>query len=79
MEENKNFNKKEDENCLAEVVRLIEQQKSKNFDVAAVIVEPIQSEGGDFHASPDFFKGLQIICKNNHILFIVDEVGINFY
>ena len=30
---------------------------------AAVIVEPIQAEGGDKHASPMFFRGLQEICK----------------
>lgn len=57
---------------------MIKQQKSKNCDVAAVIVEPIQSEGGDFHASANFFKGLQKICMNNHISFIVDEVRIIF-
>lgn len=27
--------------------------------VAVVIVEPIQSEGGDNHASPAFFQGLR--------------------
>ena len=74
LEENTNYNKEQDEKCLDEVAHLIEQQKSKNCDVAAVIVEPIQSEGGDFHASPDFFKGLQKICKQNNIIFIVDEV-----
>jgi len=30
--------------------------------VAAVIVEPIQGEGGDNHASGDFFRQLQQIC-----------------
>ena len=39
-----------------------------------MIIEPIQSEGGDNHASPAFFAGLREITKRNNILFIVDEV-----
>lgn len=45
------------------VCGLIEQYKNRGRPVAAVIVEPIQSEGGDIEASPDFFKSLQKICK----------------
>ena len=40
----------------------------------AVIVEPIQSEGGDNHASPEFFQGLREITRKHNVLFIVDEV-----
>jgi 4-aminobutyrate aminotransferase/(S)-3-amino-2-methylpropionate transaminase len=32
--------------------------------VAGIVVEPIQSEGGDNHASPFFFQNLQAIAKN---------------
>lgn len=42
--------------------------------IAAVIVEPIQAEGGDNHASPDFFRKLQKLCKDHDAAFIVDEV-----
>ena len=38
------------------------------------MVEPIQSEGGDNHASADFFKGLQQLCRKYGAFFIVDEV-----
>lgn len=31
--------------------------------VAGVIAEPIQAEGGDNHASPEFFQELQRITK----------------
>lgn len=31
--------------------------------VAGIIVEAIQCEGGDKHASPDFFHSLQDITK----------------
>ncbi|KAK0398485.1 hypothetical protein QR680_002614 [Steinernema hermaphroditum] len=74
LEKHEAHNQKQDEQCLAEVRRLIETRKKEQRDVAAVIVEPIQSEGGDHHASPKFFKGLQSICKELGIVFIVDEV-----
>ena len=41
---------------------------------AAVVVEPIQSEGGDNHASPAFFRGLRALTKKHNVLLIVDEV-----
>ncbi|MDP2306745.1 MAG: aminotransferase class III-fold pyridoxal phosphate-dependent enzyme [Pseudomonadota bacterium] len=43
-------------------------------DVAAVIVEPIQGEGGDRHASPAFFRALRTLCSRYEAAFIVDEV-----
>jgi 4-aminobutyrate aminotransferase/(S)-3-amino-2-methylpropionate transaminase len=39
-----------------------------------VIVEPIQSEGGDNHASISFFRRLREITKRHGVLLIVDEV-----
>merc|ERR1719473_2426629 len=39
-----------------------------------MIVEPVQSEGGDEHATKDFFRELQAICKESDVCFIVDEV-----
>ncbi|MDP2311472.1 MAG: aminotransferase class III-fold pyridoxal phosphate-dependent enzyme [Pseudomonadota bacterium] len=43
-------------------------------DVAAVIVEPIQGEGGDRHASPAYFRALRALCTRFGAAFIVDEV-----
>ncbi|KAK3357120.1 aminotransferase class-III-domain-containing protein [Lasiosphaeria hispida] len=40
----------------------------------AVIVEPIQSEGGDNHASAAFFRGLREVTRKHNVLLIVDEV-----
>uniref|UniRef100_A0A914BWL0 (S)-3-amino-2-methylpropionate transaminase n=1 Tax=Acrobeloides nanus TaxID=290746 RepID=A0A914BWL0_9BILA len=74
LEKHGAHNKQEDEKCLKEVRSIIESRKKEERDVAAVIVEPVQSEGGDYHASPEFFKGLQKICKENDVAFIVDEV-----
>lgn len=42
--------------------------------LAAVIVEPIQGEGGDRHASPAFFRALRRLCRDHDVMFIVDEV-----
>lgn len=64
-------NMAEEARCLAETEDII-----KNFHnpVCAVVVEPVQSEGGDNHASPAFFRSLREITKRHNILFIVDEV-----
>jgi len=43
-------------------------------EVAALIVEPIQGEGGDNHASPDFFRALRKLTREHEVAFIVDEV-----
>lgn len=37
-------------------------------------MEPIQSEGGDNEASPDFFRKLQKIVKKNNASLCIDEV-----
>ena len=43
-------------------------------DIAALIIEPIQGEGGDNHFREKFFRELKTICNENEILFIYDEV-----
>jgi acetylornithine aminotransferase/acetylornithine/N-succinyldiaminopimelate aminotransferase len=43
-------------------------------DVAALIVEPIQGEGGVRTASAEFFKTVRDLCTDNGTLMIVDEV-----
>ena len=43
-------------------------------DTAAVILEPIQGEGGVQTASKEFFKGVREICTDNGTLMIMDEV-----
>lgn len=42
--------------------------------VAGLIVEPIQGEGGDRHASPSFFRELRALCTEFEVAFIADEV-----
>jgi L-lysine 6-transaminase len=43
-------------------------------DVAAIIVEPIQAEGGDVHFRGEFLRALQQKARENQAFFIVDEV-----
>jgi L-lysine 6-transaminase len=46
----------------------------KSADIAAIIIEPIQGEGGDNHFRGEFLQTLRTICDQNDILLIFDEV-----
>jgi 4-aminobutyrate aminotransferase / (S)-3-amino-2-methylpropionate transaminase / 5-aminovalerate transaminase len=46
--------------------------------VAAIVVEPVQGEGGFVVAPPDFLAGLRRICDDNGIVLVVDEVQTGF-
>jgi 4-aminobutyrate aminotransferase len=43
-------------------------------DVAAIVIEPIQGEGGYFPAPARFLQGLREICDEHGILLIADEI-----
>jgi 4-aminobutyrate aminotransferase len=43
-------------------------------DVAAIVIEPIQGEGGYFPAPAAFLRGLRDLCDEHGILLIVDEI-----
>lgn len=46
--------------------------------VAALIVEPVQGEGGFYVAPPEFLQALRALCDRHGIVFIVDEVQTGF-
>jgi L-lysine 6-transaminase len=46
----------------------------KGIDIAAIIIEPIQGEGGDNHFRQEWFQTLRNICDESDILLIFDEV-----
>ena len=48
-------------------------------EIAAVIIEPIQGNGGLLPAHPIFMKKLHDICKSKGILFISEEVQQGFF
>jgi 4-aminobutyrate aminotransferase/(S)-3-amino-2-methylpropionate transaminase len=66
-------NAAEEAHCLAKYEEILESHK-KHKPVAAVIIEPILSEGGDCHASPNFFRQLRLIARKHGAFFIADEV-----
>ena len=43
-------------------------------DIAAIIIEPIQGEGGDIHFRPEFLRALERKAREHDVFFIVDEV-----
>jgi len=46
----------------------------KSRNVAAIIIEPIQGEGGDNHFRAEFLQKLRELCDQNEVLLIFDEV-----
>ena len=45
-----------------------------NDNTCAVIMEPIQGEGGIYPATEEFIKGVRKLCDDNDILLIFDEI-----
>ena len=43
-------------------------------DICAIIIEPIQSEGGDNHVRQEFLEQLRILADENDAMLIYDEV-----
>jgi 4-aminobutyrate aminotransferase len=60
--------------CLAYVERQILTHLVSPDEVAAILVEPIQGEGGYVVPPPEFLQGLAAIAAQHGMLFIVDEV-----
>jgi 4-aminobutyrate aminotransferase len=68
--------------CEMECLKYLEDEILKTIvptdEVAAVIVEPIQGEGGYIVPPKDYHKNLQKICKRNNFLYIADEIQTGF-
>jgi len=66
------------ETCGGEIIELLEQQIFKRLfapeEVAAIIVEPIQGEGGFIPAPAFFLQELQRLCNQHGIVLILDEI-----
>ena len=63
--------KKNENIAIAQIKSALENNQD---DVAALIIEPIQGEGGDNHFRDEFFVALRQLCDENEMLFIMDEV-----
>ncbi|RXG86634.1 4-aminobutyrate--2-oxoglutarate transaminase [Bradyrhizobium zhanjiangense] len=65
----------------ADSLRAIEFLFKADIDpkcVAAIIMEPVQGDGGFYVAPSDFVRGLRKICDDHGILLIADEVQTGF-
>jgi 4-aminobutyrate aminotransferase/(S)-3-amino-2-methylpropionate transaminase len=65
----------------AQSLAALEQLFKSDIDparVAAIIVEPVQGEGGFYIAPPEFLRALRSICDAHGIVFIVDEIQTGF-
>ena len=47
-------------------------------DVAAIIVEPVQGEGGFYPAPEEFLQALRSLCDEHGIMLIIDEIQTGF-
>ncbi len=64
-------NEKAEDESIAALERAIDKVSGR---VAAIVVEPIQCEGGDRHASPSFFRRVQKLAHQAGGVLIFDEV-----
>ena len=62
---------KQENNVLESIKEII---KNNTDDIAALILEPIQGEGGDNHFRDEFMVQLKNVCDSNDIILIFDEV-----
>jgi 4-aminobutyrate aminotransferase/(S)-3-amino-2-methylpropionate transaminase len=67
-------NAAEEQRCLDHARELFAVAKENGKAIAGMIIEPVLSEGGDLHASHDYFRKLRQIALEQDCAFIVDEV-----
>ena len=58
----------------AAVAQIKDALMKNKDDIACLILEPIQGEGGDNHFRKEFFLKLRELCDENEMLMILDEV-----
>jgi len=61
----------------ARAIRVIDQQVGAD-NLAAVVIEPIQGEGGFIVPADGFLPTLQQWCRRNDVIFIADEIQTGF-
>ena len=63
--------------CIQELERMFIGEVAPD-QVAAIIVEPVQGEGGFMVSPPGFLRALKDVCEKHNILFIADEIQSGF-
>ncbi|EPK0879571.1 4-aminobutyrate--2-oxoglutarate transaminase, partial [Klebsiella pneumoniae] len=62
-----------DDEAIASIHRIFKNDAAPE-DIAAIIIEPVQGEGGFYAASPAFMQRLRALCDEHGIMLIADEV-----
>jgi L-lysine 6-transaminase len=62
---------KAEQDTIGEIRRAFEQRKD---DIACILLEPIQAEGGDNHFRPEFLRALRALADEHEALLVWDEV-----
>jgi 4-aminobutyrate aminotransferase / (S)-3-amino-2-methylpropionate transaminase / 5-aminovalerate transaminase len=63
--------------CIQELERMFVGDVAPD-QVAAIIIEPVQGEGGFMVAPPGFLSALKAVCEKYNILFVADEIQSGF-
>ena len=63
--------------CIQELERMFVSEVAPD-QVAAVIIEPVQGEGGFMVAPPGFLRALKAVCEKYNMLFVADEIQSGF-
>ena len=63
--------------CIQELERMFVGEVAPD-QVAAIIVEPVQGEGGFMVSPPGFLRALKEVCEKHNILFVADEIQSGF-
>lgn len=58
----------------ASVEQIKQAFRDMRDEICAILIEPIQSEGGDNHLRKEFMEQLRVLCDENDALLIYDEV-----
>ena len=62
-----------DDDAIASIERIFKNDAQPQ-DIAAIVIEPVQGEGGFYVASPAFIQRLRALCDQHGILLVADEV-----
>jgi 4-aminobutyrate aminotransferase/(S)-3-amino-2-methylpropionate transaminase len=63
--------------CISELERMFSGDVAPD-QVAAIVIEPVQGEGGFMVAPPGFLRALKAVCEKYGILFVADEIQSGF-
>ena len=65
--------------CAAYIEDVIFKRELSPDDTAAIVVEPVQGEGGYIVPPPEFHKEVRRICDDHNVLMVADEVQAGCY